>query len=77
MNRVTVFTLGGTISARGGDASRMTGTEVLAALGVPTGTAGPATPPPTPSATAGAPGAPGARRRRTRTSATTLVPASL
>ncbi|MFG2644283.1 asparaginase [Streptomyces sp. NPDC048370] len=34
MNRVTVFTLGGTISARGGDASRMTGTEVLAGLGL-------------------------------------------
>ncbi|MEU6930324.1 asparaginase [Streptomyces sp. NPDC046385] len=34
MARVTVFTLGGTISARGGDASRMTGTEVLAELGV-------------------------------------------
>ncbi|MFD3947900.1 asparaginase [Streptomyces sp. NPDC058579] len=33
MDRVTVFTLGGTISARGGDASRMTGTEVLAGLG--------------------------------------------
>ncbi|MGW0466052.1 asparaginase [Streptomyces sp. NPDC003027] len=35
MDRVTVFTLGGTISARGGDATRMTGTEVLAGLGVP------------------------------------------
>ncbi|MFD7440331.1 asparaginase [Streptomyces sp. NPDC059909] len=35
MNQVTVFTLGGTISARGGDASRMTGAEVLAAAGVP------------------------------------------
>ncbi|MFJ8665907.1 asparaginase [Streptomyces sp. NPDC093600] len=35
MSRVTVFTLGGTISARGGDATRMTGTEVLAGLGVP------------------------------------------
>ncbi|MFD7323528.1 asparaginase [Streptomyces sp. NPDC059875] len=35
MGRVTVFTLGGTISARGGDASRMTGAEVLAGLGVP------------------------------------------
>ncbi|MFE9040927.1 asparaginase [Streptomyces sp. NPDC012421] len=35
MTRVTVFTLGGTISARGGDASRMTGPEVLAALGAP------------------------------------------
>ncbi|MFC8507148.1 asparaginase [Streptomyces sp. NPDC057411] len=34
MARVTVFTLGGTISARGGDATRMTGTEVLAGLGV-------------------------------------------
>ncbi|GAA3396761.1 asparaginase [Streptomyces roseoviridis] len=34
MARVTVFTLGGTISARGGDAARMTGTEVLAGLGV-------------------------------------------
>ncbi|MET9434474.1 asparaginase [Streptomyces sp. NPDC006551] len=34
MDRVTVFTLGGTISARGGDATRMTGTEVLAGLGV-------------------------------------------
>ncbi|MEV6328135.1 asparaginase [Streptomyces sp. NPDC051909] len=34
MARVTVFTLGGTISARGGDAARMTGTEVLAELGV-------------------------------------------
>ncbi|MFD9032979.1 asparaginase [Streptomyces sp. NPDC059567] len=33
MSRVTVFTLGGTISARGGDASRMTGAEVLAGLG--------------------------------------------
>ncbi|MFE5484819.1 asparaginase [Streptomyces sp. NPDC056527] len=35
MSRVTVFTLGGTISARGGDASRMTGAEVLAGLGAP------------------------------------------
>ncbi|WP_030692625.1 asparaginase [Streptomyces globisporus] len=35
MGRVTVFTLGGTISARGGDAARMTGQEVLAALGAP------------------------------------------
>ncbi|WP_137990010.1 asparaginase [Streptomyces vilmorinianum] len=35
MGRVTVFTLGGTISARGGDASRMTGAEVLAGLGAP------------------------------------------
>ncbi|WP_282691730.1 asparaginase domain-containing protein [Streptomyces sp. CC208A] len=35
MARVTVFTLGGTISARGGDAARMTGPEVLAALGAP------------------------------------------
>ncbi|MFF6792368.1 asparaginase domain-containing protein [Streptomyces filamentosus] len=35
MARVTVFTLGGTISARGGDATRMTGPEVLAALGAP------------------------------------------
>lgn len=34
MGRVTVFTLGGTISARGGDASRMTGAEVLAGLGL-------------------------------------------
>ncbi|MET9376506.1 asparaginase [Streptomyces sp. NPDC002992] len=34
MARVTVFTLGGTISARGGDAARMTGAEVLAGLGV-------------------------------------------
>ncbi|MCT4355140.1 asparaginase [Streptomyces sp. Je 1-79] len=34
MTRVTLFTLGGTISARGGDASRMTGAEVLAGLGV-------------------------------------------
>ncbi|MEU8619905.1 asparaginase [Streptomyces sp. NPDC048623] len=34
MARVTVFTLGGTISARGGDAARMTGAEVLAELGV-------------------------------------------
>ncbi|MFF5916935.1 asparaginase [Streptomyces flavochromogenes] len=33
MARVTVFTLGGTISARGGDAARMTGQEVLAELG--------------------------------------------
>ncbi|MEW1697569.1 asparaginase [Streptomyces sp. NPDC091278] len=33
MARVTVFTLGGTISARGGDASRMSGREVLAELG--------------------------------------------
>ncbi|MGW0117356.1 asparaginase [Streptomyces sp. NPDC003327] len=34
MTRVTVFTLGGTISARGGDAAgRMTGQEVLADLG--------------------------------------------
>ncbi|MFI8516419.1 asparaginase [Streptomyces sp. NPDC085481] len=37
MARVTVFTLGGTISARGGDATRMTGTEVLAELGAATG----------------------------------------
>ncbi|HEY9370712.1 asparaginase [Streptomyces sp.] len=29
MGRVTVFTLGGTISARGGDASRMSGAEVV------------------------------------------------
>ncbi|MEU9865370.1 asparaginase [Streptomyces sp. NPDC047971] len=35
MSRVTVFTLGGTISARGGDASRLTGAEVLAGLGTP------------------------------------------
>ncbi|MFC9589744.1 asparaginase [Streptomyces sp. NPDC056944] len=35
MGRVTVFTLGGTISARGGDAARMTGQEVLAGLGAP------------------------------------------
>ncbi|MEU2153595.1 asparaginase [Streptomyces sp. NPDC019396] len=35
MNPVVVFTLGGTISARGGDASRMTGAEVLAAAGIP------------------------------------------
>ncbi|KOX33468.1 MULTISPECIES: asparaginase [unclassified Streptomyces] len=35
MARVTVFTLGGTISARGGDAARMSGPEVLAALGAP------------------------------------------
>ncbi|WP_225805160.1 asparaginase [Streptomyces sp. NK15101] len=35
MARVTVFTLGGTISARGGDAARMTGQEVLAGLGAP------------------------------------------
>ncbi|MFF8807003.1 asparaginase [Streptomyces omiyaensis] len=35
MARVTVFTLGGTISARGGDAARMTGPEVLASLGAP------------------------------------------
>ncbi|MBB4980098.1 MULTISPECIES: asparaginase [Streptomyces] len=35
MARVTVFTLGGTISARGGDAARMTGREVLAELGAP------------------------------------------
>ncbi|MFI8916810.1 asparaginase [Streptomyces sp. NPDC053513] len=35
MSRVTVFTLGGTISARGGDAARMTGREVLAGLGAP------------------------------------------
>ncbi|GHA82524.1 asparaginase [Streptomyces termitum] len=35
MARVTVFTLGGTISARGGDAARLTGPEVLAALGAP------------------------------------------
>ncbi|MFF9197941.1 asparaginase [Streptomyces sp. NPDC014779] len=34
MSRVTVFTLGGTISARGGDAARMSGDEVLAGLGV-------------------------------------------
>ncbi|WP_418956459.1 asparaginase [Streptomyces tritici] len=33
MGRVTVFTLGGTISARGGDASRMSGAEVLGAAG--------------------------------------------
>ncbi|MFE3069614.1 asparaginase [Streptomyces sp. NPDC059247] len=33
MARVTVFTLGGTISARGGDASRMSGREVLDGLG--------------------------------------------
>ncbi|WP_318207236.1 MULTISPECIES: asparaginase [unclassified Streptomyces] len=33
MARVTVFTLGGTISARGGDAARMSGREVLAELG--------------------------------------------
>ncbi|MDV9192872.1 asparaginase [Streptomyces sp. SR27] len=33
MARVTVFTLGGTISARGGDAARMSGQEVLAELG--------------------------------------------
>ncbi|MFD3662417.1 asparaginase [Streptomyces sp. NPDC058659] len=37
MARVTVFTLGGTISARGGDAARMTGQEVLAGLGAPEG----------------------------------------
>ncbi|MFJ9810213.1 asparaginase [Streptomyces sp. NPDC101158] len=36
MARVTVFTLGGTISARGGDAARMSGAEVLAELGVDT-----------------------------------------
>ncbi|MFD3534341.1 asparaginase [Streptomyces sp. NPDC058664] len=35
MAHVTVFTLGGTISARGGDAARMTGQEVLAGLGAP------------------------------------------
>ncbi|MFF8605258.1 asparaginase [Streptomyces sp. NPDC015346] len=35
MGRVTLFTLGGTISARGGDATRMTGAEVVAGLGVP------------------------------------------
>ncbi|MFF9847345.1 asparaginase [Streptomyces litmocidini] len=35
MGGVTVFTLGGTISARGGDAARMTGQEVLAGLGAP------------------------------------------
>ncbi|MFE0698601.1 asparaginase [Streptomyces sp. NPDC058872] len=35
MGRVTVFTLGGTISARGGDANRMTGREVLAGLDAP------------------------------------------
>ncbi|MFE0640295.1 asparaginase [Streptomyces sp. NPDC058877] len=35
MGRVTIFTLGGTISARGGDASRMTGREVLAGLDAP------------------------------------------
>ncbi|KOG08579.1 MULTISPECIES: asparaginase [Streptomyces] len=35
MARVTVFTLGGTISARGGDAARMTGQEVLGELGAP------------------------------------------
>ncbi|MGW6537198.1 asparaginase domain-containing protein [Streptomyces sp. NPDC055051] len=35
MSRVTVFTLGGTISARGGELGRMTGPEVLAALGAP------------------------------------------
>ncbi|MBT2441217.1 asparaginase [Streptomyces sp. ISL-36] len=34
MGRVTVFTLGGTISARGGDAARMTGAEVVAGLGL-------------------------------------------
>ncbi|GGT23697.1 asparaginase domain-containing protein [Streptomyces purpureus] len=34
MPRVRVITLGGTISARGGDATRMSGTEVLAGLGV-------------------------------------------
>ncbi|MGW7430711.1 asparaginase domain-containing protein [Streptomyces sp. NPDC054861] len=34
MGLVTVFTLGGTISARGGAATRMTGTEVLAGLGL-------------------------------------------
>ncbi|MGW4159664.1 asparaginase [Streptomyces sp. NPDC004788] len=34
MRRVTVFTLGGTISARGGDQARMSGAEVLAELGV-------------------------------------------
>ncbi|MFF7180498.1 asparaginase domain-containing protein [Streptomyces sp. NPDC008121] len=41
MGLVTVFTLGGTISARGGTATRMTGTEVLAGLGLAdtTGTA--------------------------------------
>ncbi|WP_406860320.1 asparaginase [Streptomyces sp. HUAS MG47] len=31
MGRVTVFTLGGTISARGGDATRLSGAEVLGA----------------------------------------------
>ncbi|MFF4170386.1 asparaginase [Streptomyces sp. NPDC001744] len=35
MPPVTVFTLGGTISARGADAARMTGREVLDALGAP------------------------------------------
>ncbi|MEU8518485.1 asparaginase [Streptomyces sp. NBC_01216] len=35
MTRVTVFTLGGTISARDGDAARLTGHEVLAGLGTP------------------------------------------
>ncbi|GGT65178.1 MULTISPECIES: asparaginase [Streptomyces] len=35
MGRVTLFTLGGTISARGGDTTRMTGAEVVAGLGVP------------------------------------------
>ncbi|MFJ3901916.1 asparaginase [Streptomyces sp. NPDC090025] len=40
MPRVTVFTLGGTISARGGDVGRMNGAEVLAGLPGVTGTAG-------------------------------------
>ncbi|MFE7777360.1 asparaginase [Streptomyces sp. NPDC057445] len=35
MSHVVVFTLGGTISARGGEAARMTGAEVLAGAGVP------------------------------------------
>ncbi|MFE6225763.1 MULTISPECIES: asparaginase [unclassified Streptomyces] len=35
MTRVTVFTLGGTISARGGELGRLSGTEVLAGLGAP------------------------------------------
>ncbi|MFE0734262.1 asparaginase [Streptomyces sp. NPDC058855] len=35
MTRVTVFTLGGTISARGDGATRLTGAEVLAGLGAP------------------------------------------
>ncbi|WOX24996.1 asparaginase [Streptomyces solicathayae] len=34
MGRVTVFTLGGTISALGGDASRLTGAEVVGGAGV-------------------------------------------